>query len=122
LRLKLDENLGEVAAKALRGAGHDVVTVHSEKLLGTDDRRLVKICSDERRCLVTLDMEFGNPILFKPTDWAGIIVLRLHSRVTPVAMEELLNTLITGLSGRSDLNGKLWVVQLGRIREYQPEQ
>ena len=62
MRLKLDENLGSRGAELFRKAGHAVATVSDQGLCGTIDRDLIKICRDEHRVLVTLDMDFGNPI------------------------------------------------------------
>jgi len=122
LRLKLDENLGKNAAEALLQAGHDVATVRSQRLFGADDGTLIETCRRETRCLVTLDMEFSNPLLFKPSDYAGIVVLRLPPKPSPQDLLDAVQTLIGGLAGGVNIAGKLWVVQRGRVREYQPEE
>jgi len=121
LKLKLDENLGKSLAEVLRQAGHDVATVPDQGLFGIEDRALIETCHREGRCLVTLDLEFGNPLLFKPSDYPGIVVLRLPPRPTPQDLVDAMQTLIGGLD-RESVTGKLWVVQRGRIREYQPEE
>ena len=121
MRLRLDENLRKSGAQALQQAGHDVATVSGQGLFGTEDRALIETCRREDRCLVTLDLEFGNPLLFRPSDYPGIVVLRLPPRPTPLDSLEAMQTLIGGLSRESAV-GKLWVAQRGRIREYQPEQ
>jgi hypothetical protein len=69
---------------------------------------------------VTLDVEFGNPLLFKPSDYEGIAVIRLSSKPTPDDLLRAIRTLAGGLS-RKEIKGKLWIIQRGRIREYQPE-
>ena len=120
MRLKLDENLGKIPADVLREAGHDVATVPQQRLSGIEDSKLIKICSNESRCLVTLDIEFGNPILFKPADYHGIVVLRLPRRRGPQDLLDAISTFIAGLA-RENVVGKLWIVQKGRIREYQED-
>jgi len=45
----------------------------------------------EGRCLVTLDLDFSNPFLFPPEDYAGIVVLRPR-RLTPDELYATVNT------------------------------
>ncbi|MBI4860678.1 MAG: DUF5615 family PIN-like protein [Candidatus Riflebacteria bacterium] len=72
MRLKLDENLGQRGADLLRAAGHDVATVADQKLCSSSDRELVAVCQREQRGLVTLDLDFANPLLFPPHRYAGM--------------------------------------------------
>ncbi|MDW8107840.1 MAG: DUF5615 family PIN-like protein [Armatimonadota bacterium] len=120
MRIKLDENLGKTIARLLRDAGHDVETVVSQSLCGVSDRNLIQVCKQERRCLVTLDMDFANPLVFKPSDYSGIAVLRLTGRATTEELQALATTLIKGLQ-REPIEGRLWIVQRNRIRVYQQE-
>ena len=120
MRLKLDENLGRTAADLFRQARHEVETVRSEGLSGSPDEDVLAACQHEQRCLVTLDLDFGNPLVFKPWQYAGIAVLRLPTK--PAAADLLLacRTLLRALE-RDTISGKLWSVERGRIREYRPD-
>jgi hypothetical protein len=120
MKLKLDENLGKTAASLLQSAGYDTQTVPGQGLSKATDREVIAACQSERRCLVTLDLDFGNPLLFDPADYAGIAVLRLPPRPVHQDLVDACNTLIAALNKR-DISGKLWIVQRGRIREYQQE-
>jgi hypothetical protein len=120
MRLKLDENLGGTAAMLLQSAGHDIETVPGQGLSRATDREVIAACQSELRCLVTLDLDFGNPLLFDPAEYAGIAVLRLPARPSYQDLLDVCNTLTAGLVKR-DITGKLWIVQRGRIREYQRE-
>lgn len=121
MRLKLDENLGRATTELLRGGGHDVATVAEQDLCAAADVSLISVCQREHRCLVTLDLEFGNPLLYNPAEHAGIAVLRLPPRPSWKDLVEAVQTLILGLE-RENISGKLWIVQRGKVREYRPEQ
>lgn len=118
MRLKLDENLGGATASLLRSGGHDVETVPGQGLSKATDREVIAACQSELRCLVTLDLDFSNPLLFDPAEYAGIAVLRLPARISHQDLLDACNTLTAALTKR-DITGKLWIVRRGRIREYQ---
>jgi predicted nuclease of predicted toxin-antitoxin system len=117
--IKLDENLGERGRELLADAGHDVATVADQGLSGAVDHRVIEVCGTERRCLVTLDLDFSNPFVFPPEQYAGIAVLRPR-RLTPTELYATVKTLISALQ-RQPILGKLWTVERHRIREYLPE-
>lgn len=121
MKLKLDENLGTRGAELFRAAGHDVATVAEQQLTSASDREVITACQAERRCLVTLDQDFANPLVFEPKDYTGIAVLRLPSRPTPDDLWAACRMLITALS-REDIAGKLWVVRRDRVRQYYAEE
>ncbi len=114
------ENLGQRRAELLRQAGHDVATVIEQGLQSTFDPDLIKVCLAEERCLVTLDLDFSNPLCFDPAEYAGIVVLRLPGIATPQDLLDAFETLIGALE-TEEVTGKLWIIQRGRLRVYQQE-
>jgi len=120
MKLKLDENLGKTAATLFQSAGYATQTARGQGLSKAADREVIAACQSEQRCLVTLDLDFGNPLLFDPANYAGIAVLRLSPRPSHPDLLDACNTLIGALKKR-DIAGRLWIVQRGRIREYQRE-
>lgn len=121
MKIKLDENLGRRGAGLFLQAGHDVSTVAEQGLTSIDDNGLATVCAQEDRCLVTLDLDFSNPFLFPPDKHAGIAVLRPPHQTSSEDVWSLCEMLIEGLA-QAEISGKLWIVQLGRICEYRPEQ
>jgi hypothetical protein len=74
----------------------------------------------ESRALVTLDLDFANPLQFKPSRYAGIAVLRLPSPLSHTHLLSAIMTLASALE-TEQLKGHLWIVEIGRIRVYLPE-
>lgn len=112
MRVKIDENLGERGVDIFRRQGHDVHSV--------TDRNLIEVCRTEQRCLITLDLDFSNPLVFPPHEYAGIAVLRMPSQSTPPDLQYLTELLASQLE-TVDITGRLWIVQRTGVREYRPE-
>jgi predicted nuclease of predicted toxin-antitoxin system len=118
MRLKLDENLGRRGQSILEADGHDVSTVPHQQLSGSSDAELIEQCRREGRGLVSLDLDFANPLRFQPSRYPGIAVLRLPSKPSAGDLTCLIDTLARALANDS-IVGKLWIVEPGRVRVYQ---
>jgi len=114
LRFKLDENVPGEAAGLLRSTGHDVRTALEQQLGGSPDERVFRVCQDEARVLVTLDLGFGDIRAYRPAGHAGIWVLRPAVQ----SIDSLLGLLGHALSVASGeaVPGRLWVIEPGQIR------
>lgn len=79
MKFKLDENFAGRTVRLFRERKLDVETVRDEELEGATDQTLFEACVQERRCLVTLDLNFSNVIRFPPKETTGIAVIRVPS-------------------------------------------
>jgi predicted nuclease of predicted toxin-antitoxin system len=115
MKLKLDENFGSRCINILSEAGHDVATVAGQQMSGATDEDLIQACHSESRCLITLDLDFGNPLRFKPANYFGIAVIRLSGRASYSELLAAISTFAKALETET-ITGKLWIVEVGRIR------
>jgi predicted nuclease of predicted toxin-antitoxin system len=120
MRVKLDENLDPRQASLFIMEGHDADTVIGEGISGVPDEGIYEICIATHRILITLDLDFSNPLRFPPEKTPGIIVLR-PPRPTLSLITALLSTLLPVLRAKP-LDGRLWILEPGRIREYESYQ
>jgi Uncharacterized protein conserved in bacteria len=118
VRLKLDENLGHRIADLFRNAGHDVATVYDQELTSAPDSWVFNACLKESRVLVTLDLDFANPLRFDHHGSPGVAVLRVPTLPGRSDLEEGAQTLIAALE-ESDIAGQLWIVERTRVRRYE---
>ncbi|MCC6467866.1 MAG: DUF5615 family PIN-like protein [Alphaproteobacteria bacterium] len=90
---------------------------HQQRLDGASDDRLFEVCRAEERCLITLDLDFANPLRFALAGTAGVCVLRYAPTAVQQSMLAAINTLAAALQ-RHDVAGQLWIVTPDRIRAY----
>ncbi len=64
MKFKLDENLGDLGRALLEAAGHDVMTVRDQNLVGVSDRKLFDVCQGEGRVLITLRCVYFHCLMF----------------------------------------------------------
>lgn len=120
MKFKLDENFGTRTQSLFLTGGHDVHTVYQESLQGATDEKIYQTCQEERRCLITLDLDFANVLRFPPTKTEGIAVIRLPRNPSLSILEQLVSQLLIALEDMS-ITGMLWIVELGRIRVHQTD-
>ena len=119
MKFKLDENLDARLAPVLAAGVHDVDTVPAEGLRGSPDEEVWAAARADDRTLVTLDLDFSNPLRFPTAGTPGLVVVR-PPRPLLGAIEATLRAALPRLLDGS-VRGKLWIVEQGRIREYQAE-
>ena len=117
MRFKFDENLPAQAAELFRDRGHDAATVLGQDMKGCGDESLADVCRDERRALVTLDVDFADITAYPPSDYSGLIVLRLQHQDVSHILGVLMQLL--PLFDSESLEHEPWIVdeQKVRIRE-----
>jgi predicted nuclease of predicted toxin-antitoxin system len=120
MKMKLDENLGTRGKALLVEVGHDVCTILEQNLQSAPDPTVIEVCRVEQRCLVTLDLDFSNPLQYNPANYSGIAVLRLPRRPSQQDLLDVIVTLINALKTET-IVGKLWIIKQGQIRIYQSE-
>jgi predicted nuclease of predicted toxin-antitoxin system len=114
VKFKLDENLSPSLARLFTAAGHDAHSVIEQALGGQPDERVIDVCGQEQRALITFDLDFSNIHAYPPHQYAGIAVLRLASQAHSAA--EAAIERILALLPQERFSGTLWIVEADRVR------
>jgi predicted nuclease of predicted toxin-antitoxin system len=111
---KVDENLPVDLAQLLSELGHDTKTVKDQLLRGANDRVLLERCDEEKRTLVTLDIDFSDIRAYPPGDHEGIIVLRIGNQSKKHVLQVFKR--ILPLIAQEPIKGRLWIVEENAVR------
>jgi predicted nuclease of predicted toxin-antitoxin system len=114
MRFKLDEGLPIEAAVALAEAGHDATTVFNQGLAGASDDMLYQRCLEERRAIVTLDVDFADIRAYPPEHSPGLRVIRLVRQDRQSITDALIKNM--SLLDREPFTGYLGIVEEDRVR------
>jgi len=114
MKFKLDENIPVEASILLRESGHDAVTVLDQNMGGREDERIIQVCAQEQRALITLDLDFTDIKAYPPSNFHGILVLRVKLQSRSKVLE-VITKLIPHLPSES-IEKKLWIVEEDKIR------
>lgn len=79
MNIKLDENLPRTLCAALAHLGYDVHSVFEEQLTGSPDADIWNAAQQERRFLITQDLDFSDTRKFIPGRHHGILLIRLSN-------------------------------------------
>ena len=114
MKFKIDQNLPIKAVDLLAAAGHDAMSIYQQALGGAPDQRIVDVCKEEGRILVTADLDLSDIRLYPPAETPGYLVLRTPRQSKP-ALLDLLARAIPQL-GEHTISGRLWIVEPNRLR------
>jgi predicted nuclease of predicted toxin-antitoxin system len=114
MRFKCDENLPSDVTVLLLAAGHDAHSVLDEQMGGAPDSALARVCQDESRIFITLDLDFADIRNYPPQDYHGIIVLRPGRNDRDAILAIIPRVLV--LLQTELIAGRLWIVDNHRTR------
>ena len=115
LRFKCDENLPRALPEFFVEHGFDAMSVQQQELSGIADRRLLEICVQESRVLVTLDLDFSDITSYPLDGHVGVIILRLRDQ-SRASVLEVAAKLLPTLQTHESLDGQLWIADGAKVR------
>jgi predicted nuclease of predicted toxin-antitoxin system len=114
VRFKIDENLPPEASTLLQNSGHDALTVWEQRLQGRPDLTIARVCQEEQRIFITLDLDFADIRTYPPNQYSGLIVMRLNSQSRTSVLRALQGLL--PILEKERIDGHLWIVDETTVR------
>lgn len=114
MNFKIDENMPVEVAELLKQAGHDAITVSEQNLIGISDTNLAVLCQKEKRIIITLDTDFTDIRTYPPSNFPGIIVMRLNRQDKPHILEVFGR--VIRLFSQEPIDQHLWIIEEHRLR------
>lgn len=116
LRFLLNANISSETADFLNSLGYDAKTVAQFGLEGAEDIKIAKKAVQEKRILITLDLDFGEIFYFSIKEKIWIIVLRLRDQTVESVNKNLEWLLKTKILEKKEFQNTLMIVEEGRIK------
>lgn len=99
MELLVDECVFKTTVNFLRSNAHDVLTVGECDLLGSEDKLILDKVVGLNRTLLTADKDFSDIILYPPSIYHGIIVLKITK-----AIEKDIHTILLKLLKENEVS------------------
>jgi len=110
MRFLLDENVHGDTTVLLRDLGHKVVHVADSEWRTLSDERMVQICNEQERILITLDV--GISLIARALK-TGLVLLRLPGNFDQRRVPRLLAEFVASANA-ADFEGSITVIFPGR--------
>jgi predicted nuclease of predicted toxin-antitoxin system len=102
LRFLLDMGVSQSIAVWLKSQGHDAIHLNDQGLFKLSDILILEKAVNEKRIILTTDMDFGQLLAFNKSQRASVIQFRT-SVFTPANIREKLELLFEGFSDQLSL-------------------
>ena len=116
MRFLVDEDLPGSLADLIQRQGHEAINVRDTELRGARDETIAAYARDNSLCIVTADLGFADVRNYPPSQYNGLVVLRLPRTATAYQILKLMESFMKGREIVSGLPGKLAIVEFGRVR------
>lgn len=115
MRIFVDVCIWQVTRDFVRQLGHDIVTAEDRALASAEDEEVLAQAVSEDRVFLTRDMDFTNILLYPPTRFPGIVVLKIK----PETIDVVHRTLASALSHftQESIRQALVIVDRNKFRE-----
>jgi len=116
VRFLVDADLPRSTKDLVQRYGHEAADVREIGLGSAKDPEVATYAQVQRACLITGDFGFADIRNYAPESYAGIVVLDLPRNATASFILRLIEDFLQQTDVLSRLEGRLAIVEPGRIR------
>ncbi|MDI6766042.1 MAG: DUF5615 family PIN-like protein [Bacteroidota bacterium] len=116
MKFLIDEDLPRSVGSIFNLSGHEVLDVRDVGLRGAADSQIAEYAKTNSLCLITGDFDFSDIRNYPPSQYSGIIVIDFPRGATATYILNLFNDFLKQKNLISKINGKLAIIEPGRIR------
>jgi predicted nuclease of predicted toxin-antitoxin system len=116
MKFLIDENLPISLKNKLSEKGYDVFDIRETGKFGMTDEEIIKIASNQNRILISANYKhFGNIIMFPPSKYNGIIIVKMPKSSIQEVITRIVNV-IDSLS-EEDIKNSTIIIEPSKIRK-----
>jgi predicted nuclease of predicted toxin-antitoxin system len=116
VRFLANENISPLTVSFIKDLGYDIKSVKETGLKGASDSQVVQFALQEKRWIITLDLDYAEIYYYSPVLDLGIIVLRLKSQWYKHINTELGKLIKSGKLETEEYKNSLIIINEGRYR------
>ena len=116
IKFLADENISPQTVALIRDNGYDIVSVREIGLKGRSDKEIVKFAVNDKRTIITFDLDYGEMYYFSTKDSMSIIVVRSKSQWVENVNPILLTLLKSGKLEAEEFRDSLVIVTENKYR------
>jgi predicted nuclease of predicted toxin-antitoxin system len=117
LQFLADHCVPNSVIQTLRDSNHDVLRLRDILPVESPDAIVIAKALDLGKILLTLNGDFADIVTYPPSKYKGIVALQVHNHpeIIPRLLARL-NAYLSTQPSMEDYRGKLFVVEVNRIR------
>jgi predicted nuclease of predicted toxin-antitoxin system len=117
LQFLADHCVPNSVIQTLRDSNHDVLRLRDILPVESPDAIVIAKALDLGKILLTLNGDFADIVTYPPSKYKGIVALQVHNHpeIIPRLLARL-NAYLSAQPSMEDYRGKLFVVEVNRIR------
>ena len=95
MKLLADVGISITTVRFLRDKGHDIVHLREQGLQRLPDAEIMEKATEERRVVLTFDLDFSDLLALGIRNSPSVIIFRLHNE-TPASVNPRLEQVLAG--------------------------